>query len=374
MKSFPFLVFLFTLLLSVLVRAAGDPVILDETGIKNLGLETVIAEETTFEKTLFTLGRIEAVPGRTAVVSSRIAGRLVDLKVTTGDEVAAGAEVARVESRQPGDPPPVIPLRAPIGGVVMSLSSRLGDPVEPDRALLEIADLGEVHALIAVPEYQAGALAPGTKAHLRVPAAGSEPFTGELLRFAPNADREHGTIEAVIRLANPEGRLRPGMRAECSLILATRENVLSVPREAVQGSGSSRYVFVRHFELPTAFERAPVEIGERLGERVEIVGGIFPADEVVTRGAYALAFAGPGSVSLKEALDAAHGHSHNEDGSEITGDHAEGEHDHDHNHGIEEGSLDPLTLFLAIACGVLLLLILASPLLFRRPAKPDPAC
>jgi hypothetical protein len=42
MKSFP--LFFFTLLLSVPGRAAGDPVILDETGIKNLGLETVIAE------------------------------------------------------------------------------------------------------------------------------------------------------------------------------------------------------------------------------------------------------------------------------------------------------------------------------------------
>ncbi len=354
------------------VRATSDPVILDETGIGNLGLETVVAEETIFEKTLFTLGRIEAVPGRTALVSSRIPGRLVDLKVATGDRVTAGTEVARVESRQPGDPPPVIPLRAPIGGTVMSLSSRVGDPVEPDRALLEIADLDEVHVLVSVPEYQAGAIAAGTKVRIHVPAAGNTPFNGEMLRFAPSINRERGTIEAVIRLANSEGRLRPGMRAECSLILATREKVLSVPREAVQGSGSSRYVFVRHFELPNAFERAPVEIGERNGERIEIVGGIFPADEVVTRGAYALAFAGPGSVSLKEALDAAHGHSHNEDGSEITGDPAEGETVHVHSAGGD--SLDPLTLFLAIACGVLLLLLVFSPLILRRPAKSDPAC
>ncbi|MDA7523072.1 hypothetical protein N8535_01410, partial [bacterium] len=43
-----------------------------------------------------------------------------------------------------------------------------------------------------------------------------------------------------------------------------------------------------------------------------------PGDEVVTRGAYPLAFAGNGGISLKEALDAAHGHEHNEDGSEMT--------------------------------------------------------
>ena len=51
---------------------------------------------------------------------------------------------------------------------------------------------------------------------------------------------------------------------------------------------------------------------------VEIVSGLLPADEVVTRGAYSLSFAGGGSVSLKEALDAAHGHEHAADGSELT--------------------------------------------------------
>jgi cobalt-zinc-cadmium efflux system membrane fusion protein len=51
---------------------------------------------------------------------------------------------------------------------------------------------------------------------------------------------------------------------------------------------------------------------------VEIVSGLFPGDEVVTRGAYPLAFAGSGSgLSLKEALDAAHGHEHNENGTDM---------------------------------------------------------
>jgi len=47
---------------------------------------------------------------------------------------------------------------------------------------------------------------------------------------------------------------------------------------------------------------------------------LFPGDEVVTQGAYPLSFAGKGGISLKEALDAAHGHEHNEDGSEMTAD------------------------------------------------------
>lgn len=344
-----------------------EVIILDELGVKNLGIETLMAEESDFSQSVFTPGRIEPVPGRSAVVSSRIAGRITELKVVPGDVIAKGDEVAKVESRQPGDPPPVIPLKAPLGGVVTAVKIRTGEAVEPERALIEIIDLSEVDAVAKVPEHLAAKISVGTRAEIRVDALGDRIFTGELLRFGTSADRESGTIDAVFRLDNPEGHLRPGMRAGFSIITGERENVLSVPREALQGSGANRFVFVKHFDLPNAFVKAPVEVGERNENAVEILSGIFPADEVVTRGAYPLSFAGAGSVSLKEALDAAHGHSHNEDGSEIGEGHGDEEHEHaehDHEHGEDHGddheSMSMLTLFFAGTTAVLFVLLLVS--------------
>jgi hypothetical protein len=109
------------------------------------------------------------------------------------------------------------------------------------------------------------------------------------------------------------------MRAEFSIITGKRENVISIPRAALQGEASNRFVYVKHFELPNVFLKTPVQVGAMNDRFVEIVGGLFPADDVVTRGAYSLSFAGGGSgISLKEVLDAAHGHEHAEDGSELT--------------------------------------------------------
>src|SRR4051812_2122963 len=97
-------------------QRAANTVVLNETGVKNLGIETVETEETDFEEIVFALGRIESIPNRVAAVSSRISGRIMDLKVIPGDLVQAGQEVARLESRQPGDPPPSILLKAQISG------------------------------------------------------------------------------------------------------------------------------------------------------------------------------------------------------------------------------------------------------------------
>jgi hypothetical protein len=94
---------------------------------------------------------------------------------------------------------------------------------------------------------------------------------------------------------------------------------MSIPKVALQGDALNRFVYVKDYELPHAFVKVPVQIGASNDRFVEVLGRLIAGDEVVTTGAYSLAFAGKGSVSLKEALDAAHGHEHNEDGSEVTG-------------------------------------------------------
>jgi hypothetical protein len=138
-----------------------------------------------------------------------------------------------------------------------------------------------------------------------------------LEHLGAEADPASGTMEVACHLHNEGLWLRPGMRAEFTLLLGSRTGVMAIPKAALQGGPAHRHVFIKDYDLPNAFVKVPVVTGEQNDAFVEITSGLLPGDEVVTRGAYSLAFAGKGSVSLKEALDAAHGHPHNEDGSEV---------------------------------------------------------
>ncbi len=355
-----------------------NTVVLDANSVANLRLEFSSAEPRLFEETAFALGRIESRPGATAAMSSRIAGRVVSLTATLGESVRADTEIVRVESRQAGDPPPVIGLRAPQTGVVTALDVHLGDPVEPAAALLEITDLSEVHAVARVPEAVAGRLRVGqTQARIRLTAFPGEVFNGQLVRLGTEADPASGTLAAHFRLPNPDGRLRPGLRAEFALVLASRPDVLSVPREAVQGEGTApRVVFTKDLELPNAFVKSPVVLGASNDRYVEIVSGLFPGDEVVTTGAYSLSFAGGGGVSLKEALDAAHGHEHAADGSELKSGGAKSSasaaagDDHGHDHGEETHAGHPERPW-QIATGALALITLSLLIALARRATSN---
>lgn len=362
----------YLLLLTSHILAASKPdIILDATAVSHMNLEFAEAEETTFEETIFSLGHIEVLPGKKAVVSSRIPGRTASVLVIPHQEVDAGAEVAWVESRQPGDPPPVIKLEAPIAGFVSKVSIAQGQPVSPDDALIEIVDLSLIEAVANVPQHLAGKLQLGQKAHIRLHALPEKVFEAKLVHIAVEADEATGTLEAAFHVANPQKTLRPGMKAEFSIVVSQRENVMSIPRSAVQGDPAQRFVYVKDFDLENAFVKAPVVLGAQNDRFVEVVSGLLPGDEVVTRGAYALAFAGKGSVSLKEALDAAHGHAHNEDGSEMTAEQAAAHEDHpDHDH--EATGWTQLTTFFAATSGLLFVLLIVMQ--FRsRSDRSDPS-
>jgi len=352
----------------------ANTIILTQQAVENLKIELAEATERTFEESVFAIGRIEAIPRRRSVVSSRIPGRVVELNAFVGDRVEKGDVLVRVQSRQPGDPPPVIPLTAPRTGLVIESHISDGDTVEPNSELLDIVDLSTVWAVAKVPESEAAKIKTGTRAYVRIPALGPERLDGVFLRFGVQADRSASAIDAIFEIPNQEDRIRPGMRAEFSIVTDRQENVLSVPRTAVQGNPLNRVVFVRDFELENTFLKSPVVLGAQNDRYFEVKSGLFPGDEVVTRGSYQLGFAGDGGgPSLKETLDAAHGHEHAEDGSELTAEQkaAEEVHGHDGEGAHEEGGpVNRLLLIWAAAATILLLVSVQQNL---RSKKKSPA-
>jgi cobalt-zinc-cadmium efflux system membrane fusion protein len=334
-------------------------VILDGTAVKNLGLTTVQAAPADFEETVFSLGRIEILPGHRSVVSSRIPGRAVEVFAKHDHTIRKDDVAVVIESRQFGEPPPRIELRSPINGIISASHVAPGQPVEPTDVLVEILDLSEVYAIARVPDYLAGRLQRGQKARITTAAVHGREFEAVLEHLGATADAASGTVEAAFHVDNPELILRPGMRAEFAIVVARHTGVTSVPRTAVQGEGANRFVYVKDFELPNAFLKTPVVIGRSNDRAVEIVSGLFPADEVVAHGAYSLAFAGGGSLSLKEALDAAHGHEHAADGSELSADSPASGHGHDHGHD-DHGSHERFWMLVSAALFVALVFVSAK--------------
>jgi len=183
------------------------------------------------------------------------------------------AEVARVS------------LRAPFTGEVIARNATIGEVVDPNTTLFTVADLSTVWVRADFPEQQAGRLKTGLPVEVRVSAYPDTIFRGAITYVGAVIDPTTRTVTARADVANSDGRLRPEMFAEVTLI-TDEQAVLSVPRAAVLQVGSRTVAFV--VRGPRRFESREVTLGQASHEYIQVVTGLVAGDDVVTEGSYAL--------------------------------------------------------------------------------------
>ena len=202
-------------------------------------------------------------------------------------------QVATLESE--GKARPRVVLRAPISGVIVELGAREGMTVASGSTLFRIAGIATVWVVAQVPEAQAGFLAPGGRVEARVPAYPGEVFAGRVSAILPEVNAAVRSVRARIEVANPAGKLKPGMYANLVLAAEGRE-VLLVPAEAVIRTGERSVVVLAEGE--GTFRAVDVEVGVESGADAEIRKGLKPGDKVVVSGQFLI----DSEVSLRSTL------------------------------------------------------------------------
>lgn len=179
-------------------------------------------------------------------------------------------------------------LTAPISGVILSLArDESGLPVADGQRVergFVIARIAPIATLVADVDLVGPDLAradAGLEARVRHYAWPNERFRGHLVRLAPSIDPLTRTVKAEVEVDNAEGRLRPGMFVEVTLVAEHREGVPVVPREAVTERGGARVVFVLNGQRVA---RREVVTGLGDDDVVEIRQGLEPQERVVVRG------------------------------------------------------------------------------------------
>ena len=178
---------------------------------------------------------------------------------------------------------PRVTLRAPVSGVIAELGAREGMTVTAGTTLFRIAGLASVWVVAQVPESQASFLVPGARVEVRVPAYPDESFAGRVSAILPEVNTATRTVRTRIEVANPAGRLKPGMYANLAFNARGREGLL-VPAEAVIHTGERSVVILAEGE--GRFRAVDVEVGMESGNSIEIRKGLKAGDQVVISGQF----------------------------------------------------------------------------------------
>ena len=171
-------------------------------------------------------------------------------------------------------------VRAPITGTITNRMIQVGDHVNTNQHLFDMADFGSLVARVYVPEKDLHRLRVGQSARALAQATDLDSFDGRVKRIAPLVDATTGTVKVTVGLPQDD-LLRPGMFMEVELVTERHEDALMLPKRALVHDRELVHVFrVKEDRV----EKIAVEALLDDGDHVLPAEGLAAGDRIVIAG------------------------------------------------------------------------------------------
>jgi len=316
-----------------LVRQSGDGAVLQLSGEQIPGMTTAEVTQIELPGVLETNGHVDFDDKRVATISSRVAGRIDNVRVSQWDNVRRGepilslyspdfmtaeaeylqAQTTAQVSSAPGlgggglnlgpamlaaakrklellgmsdadiaairSPTPTVWMRAPIGGTIVDNKAVRGAAVNPGDELFTVGTLDQVWIVASIYEDDLSRVNLGQPLEAVTTAYPDLAFKGFISRISPDVNPDTHTLEIRCQVENTDGKLKPQMLARVSIVTRPGE-ALSVPMEALVFDTNDYYVYVD--VGGGRYERRKVQIGAWKDEGpVRVLSGVSAGERVV---------------------------------------------------------------------------------------------
>jgi membrane fusion protein (multidrug efflux system) len=305
---------------------------------------TIVARAQDWADDLEAIGTVEAVQG--VMVSADLPGVVKSIEFESGERVAAGAVLARLDTEQEeaqlaaaeaqrdlarlnldrtrrlreGDAVAQVDLdrstaearqaearvgeiratiarkqlTAPFAGVLGIRQANLGQYLNAGEAVVPLQSLDPIYVDFSVPQGDLRDLRVGAAVHVEAESVRVERSIGRVTAINSVVDESTRNVRVQSTFANPGGRLRPGMFVQVRIVLGHGSPVIAIPASAVNYAPYGNSVFVvKDLKDPAGkpyrgVEQRFVKLGGSRGDQVAIAGGLKEGEEVVTSGVFKL--------------------------------------------------------------------------------------
>ena len=185
-------------------------------------------------------------------------------------------------------------IRAPFSGILGIRQVNLGQYLAGGNALVTLQSLNPIYVNFGVPQQSVGQIPVGRTVRITTDDAAGAAWVGRVTAMDSMVDEATRNVQVQATLANPEGKLRPGMFVQTEVVLGPGQAIVALPASAISYAPYGDSVFVvaelkgEDGKTYRGVRQRFVKLGPARGDQVAVVSGLKPGDEVVTSGVFKL--------------------------------------------------------------------------------------
>ena len=185
-------------------------------------------------------------------------------------------------------------IRAPFSGVLGIRKVNLGQYLSAGSAIVQLQSLNPIYVNFGLPQQALGQVHVGRDLRVTSEDIVGKAFTGRVTALDSVVDQATRNVQVQATLANPEGKLQPGMFVQVVVVQGESRPVITLPASAISYAPYGDSVFVitdlkdQKGQTYRGVRQQFVKVEGSRGDQVAVVSGVNPGDEVVTSGVFKL--------------------------------------------------------------------------------------
>lgn len=172
-------------------------------------------------------------------------------------------------------------ITTPISGVVSAKDVKVGQLAGGQSGSVTIIDSSNFIAEINVPDKVVGKIQVGLSVQVSISALDNKKVSGVIDKISPNTNAKDNSYTIKVKIDNSKSELKAGMFAKVSLPAEKKDNILTVPNEAIKMENSVNYLYVAD---NGKVKKVSVVVGICNDNITEITGNVKQGTDVIIEG------------------------------------------------------------------------------------------
>jgi membrane fusion protein (multidrug efflux system) len=185
-------------------------------------------------------------------------------------------------------------IRAPFSGILGIRQISLGQYLAAGQAIVPLQSVNPIYVNFGVPQQSAPQMRSGGALRVTSDDLPGVEFNGHVTALDSVVNESTRNIQVQATLANPQGKLRPGMFVQVQVRLGASREIVALPASAINYAPYGDSVFVvTDLQDPKGktykgVRQQVVKVEGSRGDQVAVISGVNAGDEIVTSGVFKL--------------------------------------------------------------------------------------